>query len=1407
MKHHLFAFGLSVHMLLLFVLLTTLAPAGQPPYYQMVQDDPTINGMASFPVLVVTGVTPPAATNGNSARTATILEFSPNQDVVVILQVQNLDQSSIPATSTITATWTATGPAVTAMGSSAAPFSVLVRNAQPPQHNYQPVGSSQSPDGFLTLAANGLTATLTLRYGNLLGGNPPFPAGAKVTVQVTLTCLDTFAPLPQPWVFDPQTESNTYSTMYSLELAATGTLPNVGDFSIVLEPPGGLFLTRWMTRAKIKYNSGDGYSESLPSGGTLTITATPSASVVINGDTASCLFNGINTSYVVTATGTFQGTTRTATGTFTFTNFVGGGPNTPPWQVTAGISILNNWARPCVVAGAESVSYYYDSNVPYPRCCSPEYPLGDGANTRVRFVATGYTVVFSRSGIAFPDVPVAVYPGDAATVGATIAAPSMTLSDLKSTSIAAKLTYSKQWRDDYNPTWQTYPNGNGEISATASDTALRYYTSSTYKCACGLKSAKTGIKYICDHNNTKNRGSQSPDDSVKCDYVTSGEDSNEGFQVEWSVLPSGIHTELVNVTSEPDQPDFAHRIFPDHCTPEWDTHFHSKVMGCHPTATASGGFKFRLFSSQIDEISSTCAETALRVTRIDASVDEETSIFSYSLNEGSEKDVWTPECNWSDTKEGKVIFIEMSPSTYGYLDEEAGTMLSDPREQLIPDELKGGLSFCEVLLSVDFPQALVEDYFRESDKLTSTPQLESTFLSAEQTLDDVYPRKTADWYCEWTCTSYPEGATPRFVCRKTTGENAWAYLELSGEQLQGRSKTIFYADRPGHYTFSCKVHHAGASQPEFTDRIDVCFVRCDLIGDYNRNGIIDKKADDPGGDREAQPVVYFQTGNAKQKGIVVLVNRDDDDLNTVLDCDDSGRTAPTVENKEDDLAPLRIGSNTVKAADIEKVTFILSKPTTDQWPAEPHKRLRLLVQTQTEFSEVIGPGSISDTVEITSRTGIDKIFSKDSRFWLEGLEHGTPVILTMKEKDKGKAEVSDSIAILVCPFIALSSSQGVFGNLSTSIVVPSGAALHDAVSEAYGNPSEPSQQGIFPRDSFMAGCQYALSCNPEQTAPTANDRPVTLCLRKVGGKPEITRLGMNYFEYTPPSAIVDLEDPGPLNLGGALEVLPSTAEKPFGILLLTKYEGQSSALKPFFVLQVVQFPTEIDMSGLPVRHIDEVVCVFPAIGEQEPKILIADMSLDANHPNGGLRLLKQWLTDNDEATPGPATAYPLEFADSAKVNPTYGDVYSTYVEVIDGVDIVNSSHTAMVNALTSISGLSVFSSYTVIRAPVLFAAPYHSLKDDKNYRSKSENICNSLVVKMDTSYRLFAPHLGLPGDIKSVFGLYNKNIVLCLDAGHFTEVSCKEGFQSTAGTSSGGQLHCLSNSWRVPLDFVSIFGE
>ena len=1004
--------ALSMICFFLFCLFTPSVNGFDP---LVVEENALYNSYCEQPSLIPTGVAPEEVCKGNPPETAYHLAIGPGVVCTIDMEVKNVDLSSIPANATLVAIWTVTGPQIVPSGGNTVTATVNVATANPPNQNHPvnpPISENTSADGFIALHADGLTASLTITYGTMQQG---FPSGEEVTVSVQLSYFGLEETPGEGWELDYETDAWTFSTSYDFILHRPDEIPEPGDFFVFLEPPGGSYINHWLTRARVIYNSGDGISEELPSNGSLSITASggPNNNVSISGDTASCSNNGQNSSITVTATATLDGNTKTASGTFNFVANIPGDANNPPFLVNAGISILGSWVGPCLMDGAESVQYFYETNVPYIGYTSPPVSLGDEAETEIRFVVTGFTVNFTKDGVDFA-TPNIVIPSDSGILGASIG-PSRNLSDLASTGILAKLSYNKERKTKYLPNWTVIDTGS--IVASGSDSCLRYYITSTYKCKCGSMSSKTDIAYICDHNNTKNRNDPDPVKSVKCDYSTSNSDSAEAFRVEWSFLPAGIHVYLINVTSTKNQTSFAHRIFPDNYVPEWDTHYISDVMGCHPGGDISGGFEFRLFGDLIDEIESKCGDIKLEIRPVKAQVDDNGD-FSYSLS--SEVHSWNKDYLWSLISSPKMAFVEMDSFVYCY-PPSSHNLIYDRRANDVSENDRIGLCFAELLLSVDFSDNLVPDYFRTMDEFSASPHIESLVVGEHEDIDDYYPAKKGGWVGKWVCVSKPEGANARFVYRRQSGTDGWVYVELNSSELLGRSKVLFWTDEVGKYDLEFRVFHENEGSPVFTDRIRIHVIRCNIVADYDRSGAISKD-DDPAHDLEEAAITYYREGE-KDFGTLVFVNCDDDDGNDICDFDDVSDTNTPYLDKDDDLAVVCIQPSSRERNEDELEYFKISveNPSNDTCTIPANQRIRLF---GADHKELIGP----HTAAVVTLKGqqLKDLFdkSKSLSYRLEGLILGAQTIITIHEKWKDEEnERTDSIRVLCCPFIATPNTR------------------------------------------------------------------------------------------------------------------------------------------------------------------------------------------------------------------------------------------------------------------------------------------------------------------------------------------------------------------------------------------------
>ena len=608
----------------------------------------------------------------------------------------------------------------------------------------------------------------------------------------------------------------------------------------------------------------------------------------------------------------------------------------------------------------------------------------------------------------------------------------------------------------------------------------------------------------------------------------------------------------------------------------------------------------------------------------------------------------------------------------------------------------------EVTLSVTVdsgtpaPQLYVYNRVTQSDDLLVSPE------------NLTYTQDLGDWrntYCD-------------------TNGYAQAYL-LCASGGVGRVTHSYetYSGQP--YTLSCDA------EQKFTA------LRVDIDGDYNRDG---NPVNDVG---EASPVTFDGS-----KGMVIIANTDDDvaDQTKQPDCSDN------VINGSADLPDVytlkirRLGIAPETIPDGLTFTLNVENPTGEpEGTPAANARVRIFGSRASNANGVIGPDPQTDTVVFKKEPGsgeLDIALLAGTGYLemgIEGIEFGRQVIVRLSASLDDNDIGSDTVRLLVSPFLVLSNTD------------KASKCFLGSSWENFYNETEAALNGIIPVEMFgSAFVQDYGEIGYTRAAPGQNQRNQTV----ITAFDNISQWYSDLVDAnTGYSLCLDELQPNP---GGNIECAPASQTFPYGRLIVGA--NLSAFTKEFLKNQAIQTDNgnmiELPVSWLKVGHVDEVMSIIP-VGSGF-KVLVADLQL-------AIDLLRNNPTN--EIWGGYDTR--------AQILAEY-DANSNRIAAI-------SSHLATVRSVLA-QGLGINES-TLIKVPVAF-----TLDGDRSVKTYLPNMVNMIVVKNTSGIRRLV--------VPEPFFVPFSDALL----GELDSLSYQTGeawFVDTSGPhSAGGEAHCASNVRR-----------
>ena len=589
--------------------------------------------------------------------------------------------------------------------------------------------------------------------------------------------------------------------------------------------------------------------------------------------------------------------------------------------------------------------------------------------------------------------------------------------------------------------------------------------------------------------------------------------------------------------------------------------------------------------------------------------------------------------------------------------------------------------------------------------------------------------------------NYGTNAAPLLVCGQSitdgvngvtflTGDDSDLYVEAASNGIA--TLTYAYAGEGDASNISCS---AEMKMVAFSPQI---------LADTDRDGEID------GGDESSKgDPVTFQG----PKGAVILANTDDDvaDQTKQPDCSDN-----LINGSADlpDIYTLKVRKLGVSADAIPNgltFTLVVENPAgeTEGAPAA-NARIRIFSSRVSNAGGVIGPDPQTGSVVFKTTPGsgeLDIALLAGTGYLemgVEGIEFGRQVIVRLSASLDDNDIGSDSVRLLVAPFLVLSN------------LAPASKVYIGADNSEYGWPSfynsvsnvlngvvslESSATDVFIQDYAEIG--YTRSALGQQ-----DRRQSVIMALELGQFENVVDSSTGYFRK-----LVG-------NQGGNIEVSPPITNFEFGRLIVGN--NLPLTLRSFLIDQKIQANNdeliELPVTWLDVGHADEIFTIIP--NGSGFAVLVADLQSAIDE----IRTNVNFEVQNDN--------YPSR----AELLADYENPAYSY-----RIAAINSSLASIRATLAQQLGITEES---IIRIPVAFTI--------KSYKALTylPNMVNMLAVVNSNSLR----RLAIP---YPYFEPFEFNIATKLGAiGYQTGES---DFVDTYGPHAAkGEVHCATNSKRLP---------
>ncbi len=520
-----------------------------------------------------------------------------------------------------------------------------------------------------------------------------------------------------------------------------------------------------------------------------------------------------------------------------------------------------------------------------------------------------------------------------------------------------------------------------------------------------------------------------------------------------------------------------------------------------------------------------------------------------------------------------------------------------------------------------------------------------------------------------------------------------------------------------------------------------------LLADTNRDGDVDQEDDADKGE-----AVTFQG----PKGAVILANTDDDvaDQAKQPDCSDN-----VINGSADlpDVYTLKVRKLGISAEVIpDGLTFTLHVDNPSGEPEgapDANARVRIFPSRASNADGVIGPDPLTSSVVFKKEPGVSELdialLAGEGYLdmGIEGIEFGRQVIVRLSASLDDNDIGSDSVRLLVAPYLVLSS------------LAPATKVFIGADSSEFGWPNfytnmTTALTGVVPLESYCPTTfiQDKAEIGYSRSAPGQSPRGQSIVM-SLGGDffRDFTNDDMGYFQN-----LIGIA-------GGNLEASPPFNGFDYGRVIMGSGKYSLSMATAFFKAQKIQTSNgaliELPVGWLQVGHVDEVFTIIPT--GTGFKVLVAD-----------LELAIQLLRDN-----------PLE--------ETIGD-FKRRNELLTAYDnqsnatkraLINSKLATIRSLLSQTFGIT---ESNVIRVPVAF-----EMVSEGSVRAELPNMINMVVVSNSGGQK----RLIVPDPCFDPF-------VNCF-LGEMEDLNYQTGEIYTVDTtgphfsgSAGGEAHCASNVRR-----------
>jgi hypothetical protein len=411
--------------------------------------------------------------------------------------------------------------------------------------------------------------------------------------------------------------------------------------------------------------------------------------------------------------------------------------------------------------------------------------------------------------------------------------------------------------------------------------------------------------------------------------------------------------------------------------------------------------------------------------------------------------------------------------------------------------------------------------------------------------------------------------------------------------------------------------------PDLADEALLYVITVDINGDYNRD-------ENPADHVDEADAVTF----VGPKGMVIIANTDDD-VNDQTEQPDCGDNVINGANDLVDIYMLKLAKLGIAAGDVPSgMTLELSVENPSGEPAgapAAKDRVRIFRSKVQDAQGVVGPDPLTDKVVFKKSPGasdmdIDLLGGTGYlEVGIEGIEYGRQVIVKLVTKLTGQELCTDSVRLIVSPFLVLANTDK-----ATKAYVSSGPDFEEGPDWVdFYNDTAAALDGVvqvveYGSTEFM---QDYGEIGASRSAPGQTERKLCTVAGFFGDRfADQVDTDTGYFH-------IEAGNPG-----GNVEASPPIQGYSYGRLIVGS--TLQSNIKAFMQAQRIQTDNgnmiELPVGWLQVGHVDEVMTIVP-VGSGF-RVLVADLQLAIdllrNNPNeetwGGFDMRAQILAAYDD---------------------------------------------------------------------------------------------------------------------------------------------------------------------------------